>query len=511
MARKRVFLTGATGCMGMAGLRELMREGDLDVVALALPDKKDKALLAPFVRRGLTVVWGDLTCFEDVLRCVRGADVVLHVGALVSPLADYYPRRAMEVNYGSTVNIIDAIRACGQEESTRLVYIGTVAQTGDRMPPIHWGRVGDPIKPSVYDYYAVSKVAAERAVIESGLKHWVSLRQTGILSRKMSEIDDAIIFHNGLDNVLEYVSDRDSGVLLRKVCGPLPEHFWNHIYNVGGGAPCRVDTRTMFEHIFGALGIRNLDACLDSRWFASRNFHGQYYLDSGVLESFLHFRSDDMQYFYDTFLKSLGAAAAASRLLCRFPGGEAIVGGMIRRHFGRTVRTQNGTMRFVERNMERHVRAFWGSRSVWESIPPFSRLEPFRDWNTVIPIDHGYDESRPESELSLDDVRSAARFRGGECLSRSMTVGDWSAKLRFRCAFGHEFEASPRLVLQGGHWCGCCERESWNYSERAARDPFFAQVWRPLHPADEPPLYVRKEVSELDVRCGQNGNRRTVG
>ena len=44
------------------------------------------------------------------------------------------------------------------------------------MPPIHWGRVGDPIKPSMFDYYAVSKVAAERYVIESGLKYWVSLR-----------------------------------------------------------------------------------------------------------------------------------------------------------------------------------------------------------------------------------------------------------------------------------------------------------------------------------------------
>ena len=38
-----------------------------------------------------------------------------------------------------------------------------VAETGDRMPPVHWGRVGDPIKPSMFDYYAVSKVAAGAA------------------------------------------------------------------------------------------------------------------------------------------------------------------------------------------------------------------------------------------------------------------------------------------------------------------------------------------------------------
>lgn len=57
----------------------------------------------------------------------------------------------MEINYGSTRNLIRAVYEPGQQEHTRLVYIGTVAETGDRMPPIHWGRVGDPIKPSITD------------------------------------------------------------------------------------------------------------------------------------------------------------------------------------------------------------------------------------------------------------------------------------------------------------------------------------------------------------------------
>ena len=141
--------------------------------------------------------------------------------AFVSPAADYYPKQAMKVNYGSTRNIINAIYEFGQQERTRLVYIGTVAETGDRMPPVHWGRVGDPIKPSMFDNYAVSKVVAERLVIESSLKYWVSLRQTGIIGRAMAEIEDAIMFHNCFDNVLEYCSDRDSArsVRLKRVSG----------------------------------------------------------------------------------------------------------------------------------------------------------------------------------------------------------------------------------------------------------------------------------------------------
>lgn len=45
------------------------------------------------------------------------------------PSADFYPKQAMKVNYGSTRNIINAIYEFGQQERTRLVYIGTVAET----------------------------------------------------------------------------------------------------------------------------------------------------------------------------------------------------------------------------------------------------------------------------------------------------------------------------------------------------------------------------------------------
>lgn len=125
-------------------------------------------------------------------------------------------------------------------------------------------------------------------------------------------------------------------------------------------------------------------------------------------------------------------------------------------------------------------------------------MEHFEDWDTVVRIDHGYDESKPEDELDIEDMRGAAEFRGGELLSTSMTRGDWTTKLRFRCQFGHEFEASPRLVLEGGHWCDECERKSWNYGRRAKGDKFFAQVWDPIHEPDELREYP-KEVSELDV------------
>jgi nucleoside-diphosphate-sugar epimerase len=184
---QRIFLTGATGTMGFLGMVELLKDAsEIELWVLVRPSDKNKKMLEPYTTNGcLEIVGGDLVDYKTTRRCVQDADIVLHVGAFVSPQADYYPDQAMRINFGSTVNIISAIRELGQEQTTKFVYIGTVAETGDRMPPIHWGRVGDPIKPSVYDYYAVSKIAAERYAIESELPYWVSLRQTGIIGPAM--------------------------------------------------------------------------------------------------------------------------------------------------------------------------------------------------------------------------------------------------------------------------------------------------------------------------------------
>ena len=74
----------------------------------------------------------------------------------------------------------------------------------------------------------------------------------------MSKIRDAIMFHNCYDNVLEYVSDRDSGVLLRNLSyqdatDTMDTAFWGHIYNIGGGEKCRVSTAEMFERLYGDI------------------------------------------------------------------------------------------------------------------------------------------------------------------------------------------------------------------------------------------------------------------
>ena len=151
MEKKTVFLTGACGGMGFQGLTRMLKDGDsYNTLVLVRDSEKNRKMLEPYMaQENLEIVWGDLNDYDTVYKCVKKSDLILHVAAFVSPQADYNPKKAMQVNYGSTKNLITAIKEQGRENEVKFVYIGTVAETGDRMPPIHWGRVGDPIKPSM--------------------------------------------------------------------------------------------------------------------------------------------------------------------------------------------------------------------------------------------------------------------------------------------------------------------------------------------------------------------------
>ena len=67
--KKTVFLTGATGTMGWAGLHELLKHDDkLDIVILARHSQKNIKKLEPLQNR-IKIVWGDLTNYMPGPTC----------------------------------------------------------------------------------------------------------------------------------------------------------------------------------------------------------------------------------------------------------------------------------------------------------------------------------------------------------------------------------------------------------------------------------------------------------
>jgi nucleoside-diphosphate-sugar epimerase len=471
---KKIFLTGATGTMGWAGLQELMQRPDqYDVTILARKSAKNEKKLAPIADK-IRIVWGDLMNYDDVLRGVTGADIVLHVGGMVSPQADYYPEKTLKVNVTAAENVVRAILAQPNADRIKAVYIGSVAQTSDRPVPLHWGRTGDPVCASEFDCYGVSKIIAERVFADSGLQHWVSLRQSGILYPAILKNFDPIMFHVPIKGVLEWATVEDSGRLLERICrDTVPEEFWNRFYNISSGPEYRMSNYEFECRILKATYCPKPEKIFNANWFALKNFHGQFYLDADVLENYLHFRAnvpvdDYFQQMSDSLPKFFKLAKIAPPFVIK-----AALRALANKK-------TYGTQYWIKHHDERRINAYYGGMERYLAIPDW------KEWDLSEPpgkeqavhLDHGYDESKPLSALTVSDLQAAAAFRGGELVSTEYD-GDPAKKLTWRCHDGHTFEASPRLVLEGGHWCPDCLPPEWHYAEQAAHNPFLAQVVRP--------------------------------
>lgn len=369
--KKTVFLTGATGNMGWAGFQELYaRKERFNIRILARDSRKNRRKLAKYVDDpAVSVVWGDLTRYEDVLAGVTGADYVLHVGGMVSPAADYFPEKTLNVNVTAAENVVKAVLAQPNKEEMRVVYIGSVAQYGDRNPPHHWGGVDEPQTPAKYDMYALSKIRAEQVFAKAGLKRWVSLRQSGILYPGILKVVNPTAFHVPIGGVLEWATVEDSGRLLAQICEDwVPDEFWNRAYNISSGEQYRMTNYEFETRLLNGLGLPGPEKVFQPQWFALKNFHGMWYTDADQLEDYLHFRSytpvdeyfatmkSKLPWFYSlAFL----APAWAVRL---FMKPYAFEKGM-------------GTQWWVKNDPEK-FEAYYGSREAYEAIKSWDDVRP---------------------------------------------------------------------------------------------------------------------------------------
>jgi 2,4-dienoyl-CoA reductase-like NADH-dependent reductase (Old Yellow Enzyme family)/nucleoside-diphosphate-sugar epimerase len=479
-APKLVFVTGGTGTMGIETIKELLsRAPRYKVRALARSSDKNRKIMKKMAHPLLEVVWGDMTDDALIERCVQGADAVLHIGAMVSPMADKYPEQTLRTNIGSTLSIIRAIKKQPNMDEIRFVYIGTVAMTGSRMPPVHWGRIGDPMNPSIHDYYALSKVFSEIAVFESGLKHWVSIRQTGQHPPNEAAGDEPIIFHQPPNNVLEWSTAIESGICMANICEDwVEESFWRRAYNLSSGPAYRFTTWEFANLSLNPMGLTYEDI-YDPRQLALLNFHGQWYTDADVLNDYLHFRVIDPKVYLAGVREEIEAMMANPMIRAMMPTAE-----QLRAKNEMIGHKEMGFHWMFENNQEDWIKAFFGTREKQAAIKSFADgYKLCRPSEEPSYLDHGYDTKKSLSELSVEEVKKAAAFRGGKLLSA--WKGDIYEPLTWQCAGGHRFNLSLNAVLHGGHWCPEELHSEWAYADQAKENPFYAQVWTPQHGSED--------------------------
>ncbi len=476
-----IAITGATGTMGKATVDKLLCEKDSDTCLrlLVRPTKKNRKLVKKWLNHSnIEIIWGDLLDISKIRQLIANADIVLHMGGLVSPKADYVPELTLKINVESVKNLVAAITNMNQTDTTRFVYIGSVAQYGSRAVPLHWGGPGDPMIPALYDYYALSKILAERLVVESGIKRWVSLRQSGILSKELLyKGNDPIAFHVPINGVLEWSTVEDSASLMVGVCRKdVSEKIWGNFFDIGSGSSFRLTNYEFETMLLKALSCPAPEKIFEVSWFAQRNFHGVWYWSSDRLNELVPFRSDvAAEEYFDNMAKSL---PSYFRLANFVPAG---IIKMFMKHVASD--TQFGPLGWRKEKNKELIDAFFIYDSTDKDWSQSLTPKPSVEEKNYKMLDVGYNRQASPQTLCLEDMQSLARRRGGECMSESMATGDMRTQLKWKCNSGHMFYASPAAIALGGHWCSECS--PWPTSEVAHKDPLMYDVYLTTHPKEK--------------------------
>jgi nucleoside-diphosphate-sugar epimerase len=468
--KKRVLLTGGSGSMGSETFKELLRRKDrYDISLLLRPKRGRKKAYAKYENAaGIKIVWGDICDKSDVEEAVTGADHVLHLAALIPPMADMMPKQCVRTNYGGTLNVLAAIKKRTEAgEDVSLVYISSVAVYGDRLPPHHMLRVGDPIRPSIGDVYATTKINSERAIIESGLRKWAILRQTYIAIPNALSLMDPILFHQPLNTRIELITNQDAGYGVVQTL-EAPDEFYRRVYNMSGGPTCRVVYSDYLDGMMRIFGYGDYRRLFRRNWFALRNFHCGWYADSHVLNNYLgHWRQtleDHYRQVTDTIPLSLKVGARI--------GPEFLVRAYFRR--------MADPLKWIKRGDVEKVTAFFGSRTAWERIPRWDTPSDSGDF--AVSTEQPREDYREDFPKNIEGMTVLAATRGGRCTSNEYV--DDAVPLKWSCGRKHSWTASPALV-SAGHWCQECSPPPWDYDAVAKVDPLIAKYHYSNHSPDE--------------------------
>jgi len=300
----KILLTGAFGNVGTSTLKELIkREHQIRCFDIPTRANKLKAKKYRKYQSKIEIIWGDLRKIADVERAVKDVDVIIHLAAIIPPLANNRPEIAEPVNVGGTRNIITAIKK--QAKQPKLIFSSSVAIYGDvRAKGFEYIiKTDDQINPSSHDHYARHKIKCESMIQESGINYAI-FRFAAI--PPLDQGTDPIMFDVPLDTPIEICHTLDTGFAL--VNAIENDDVWGKILHIAGGPECRVSYKEYVGTILDMMGIGRLP----DQAFGNEPFHCGF-MDTTESEKILHYQ----RHTFNDYLKDIKKYYSVARIFAR--------------------------------------------------------------------------------------------------------------------------------------------------------------------------------------------------
>jgi divinyl chlorophyllide a 8-vinyl-reductase len=235
--RQRVFVLGATGTIGRATVRALVRAGH-EVICFVRPRAGPKGALEPQdslrLLAGATVRFGDVRRVDSLEReGFRGE----RFHALVSCMASRTgaPKDAWAIDYQAHVHALEAARAAGV---SRMVLLSALCVQKPRLEFQH------------------AKLAFEKILIESGLSYSI-VRPTAFFKSLSGQIERVkrgkpfLVFGDGTLTACKPISDDDLAAYVADCLHD--DSRVNRVLPIGGPGEA-ITPRQIGENLFALLG-----------------------------------------------------------------------------------------------------------------------------------------------------------------------------------------------------------------------------------------------------------------
>lgn len=287
----RVLLTGGSGTVGKEVLALLSQIRDCEIIVFDLNTKKSNVIYEKYSNQ-ITLIYGDITQEKEVEAACKEIDFVIHLAAIIPPLADEKPTLAEQVNVVGTQNLINALEKYSPKAF--FLYSSSVSIYGDRLQD-YLITVNDKIQASEGDEYAKTKIKAEQLLQASQLS-WSIFRLSAIIGINNHKAT-SLMFHMPLSTKMEITTPKDTARAFVNALSKQKELEYK-IFNLGGGQHCRLTYQEFLANNFAITGLGKLN--FPPKAFAEKNFHCGYYADGDDLEHIVHFRNDTLEtYFSD--------------------------------------------------------------------------------------------------------------------------------------------------------------------------------------------------------------------